>query len=280
MENNGAAAARPLVKWAGGKRQLLRELLPSMPRRFGRYFEPFVGGGAVFFALGRPGAFINDSNPELINLYRQLKERPQRLIAEAEALSGLYNQSAPAQRERLYYDLRDEFNAAISAGRRTVRSAALLLALNRAGFNGLYRVNSRGEFNTPWGHREQIRALEAGNALRASRQLEGATITCGDFADCLGAAAEGDLVFFDSPYYETFGSYRAGGFAEADHERLAALFDELTGRGVRCVLTNSNTEFIRGLYARHRIREVAVRHCINRDGTHRAATEIIVRNFR
>ena len=269
----------PIIKWIGGKRQILNELREYIPHQYGRYYEPFIGGGAVFFDQMPSKATINDFNPQLIGMYQCVKASPEEVMNYLDMLANQYN-SLPNDTEKTayYYELRDQYNAAISSNAFNSKTAALLIVLNKAGFNGLYRVNRNGLYNVPAGHREQIHPYDRENFLAISKQLKRATILCGDFEKACKRAISGDFVFFDSPYFDTFDIYQAGGFTVEDHQRLAKLFDYLTDKGVACVLTNSNTDFIKELYGDYEIKIIPVKRMVNRDASHRTGTEIIVSN--
>jgi len=234
---------RPILKWAGGKRALVGEITGLFPRDYGerRFHEPFFGGGAVFFHIEPRGGSINDINPRLMNFYRVVRDRPRELIEEARRYR--YDEDE-------YYRLRDRFNL---EGLTEVEEAALLLYLNKTAYNGLYRVNSRGEFNVPFGRYRNPTIVDEDGILRASRLLRNVELRSGDFSYVIDAAEEGDLCYLDPPYHpasETanFTDYSESGFSLADQERLRDLCVDLDGKGVLFVLSNSDTEAVRRLY--------------------------------
>ena len=271
----------PVIKWVGGKRQLLSEIKARMPKEYGTYYEPFFGGGAHFFELQPKKAVINDFNDQLVNLYCQIKNDCQSVVAIIDQYQNTYN-AFENKSEKLdyFYSLRKKFNEFLKSGSKSPESAALFIFLNKAGFNGLYRVNANGEFNVPSAHREKINAYQIENIQAASAALGKATILQGDFEAACQDAKEGDFVFFDSPYYDTFDTYQAGGFDEAAHRRLAALFKKLSDRGVKCMMTNSNTDFIKELYSEFNIEVVNVKRMVNCDATKRTGQEVIVTNYK
>lgn len=271
----------PVIKWAGGKRQLLPELNKKIPNQYNTYFEPFFGGGALFCDRQPVNAVINDFNPQLINVYKQIKTNPGKLMSLLLQYQTDYNSlpddNAKTQR---YFQRRDQFNQYITQNILTIESAALFIFLNKAGFNGLYRVNAKGAFNVPSAHRSSLNLFDADNINNLCSLLQSATILCGDFEKACSSAQSGDFVFFDSPYYDTFDCYQAGGFTEDDHIRLAELFKSLSDNGVYCMLTNSDTDFIKDLYKNFYIDIVPVKRMINSDSSKRTGTEIIVTNYK
>ncbi|UCH57782.1 MAG: DNA adenine methylase [Candidatus Bathyarchaeota archaeon] len=234
---------RPLLKWAGGKRALVKSIIDLFPQDYTerRYHEPFFGGGAVFFHTTPQMGSINDINPRLMNFYRVVRDDSEGLIEEA---------SRYRYDEKEYYMRRDLFN---SRGLSDVEYAALLLYLNKTAYNGLYRVNSKGEFNVPFGRYEDPVIVHPRSIRRASRLLRNVDIRCGGFDYILDVADEGDICYLDPPYHpasETanFTDYATKGFDMGDQERLRDVCIELDSRNVLFVLSNSDTEAVRGLY--------------------------------
>ena len=269
---------KPILKWAGGKTQLLERLSRYIPDHYGRYYEPFFGGGALYFSLQPTDAVINDFNPQLSNVYIQLKENPRALMNKLDELEKQYNDS----REKLavYYGNRDLFNQKLKADECDLDSAALLIFLNKAGFNGLYRVNASGTYNVPSAKKEWIKLYDPDNMYEVSQQLQTTEILTGDYEDAIGSPEPYSFVFLDPPYYETFENYTKGGFTEEDHKRLKEKMDELTRNKVYCILTNSNERFIRNLFRNYDIEVVDVKRNINRDGDARTGQEIIISNIK
>ena len=273
--------AAPIVKWVGGKRQLIPKITARMPETFGTYYEPFFGGGALYFNQAPKKAVINDFNGQLVNVYTQIKANPNDVISFLTQYQNEYNQQIDKDaRANCYYKNRDQFNNFIKNNIFTSKSAALFIFLNKAGFNGLYRVNLNGLFNVPPAHRKILNSFDKDNILEVSKLLSKTKITQGDFEKACKNVKKGDFVFFDSPYYDTFDTYQAGGFSKEDHERLAKLFRTLSDKGVYCILTNSETDFIKELYKDFYIDIVPVKSMINCDGNKRTGTEVIIYNFK
>ena len=265
---------QPFIKWVGGKRQLLDRIIPRMPAEYGTYHEPFLGGGAVFFAERPRRAYLNDINAQLVSCYRAVKSNPDAVIAAAGEIDASYAATPD--------DAREEFNGLVSAGSDDdIAVAALFLFLNRHCFNGLYRVNRKGLFNVPFngskGGSFSPEIIEAD-----AEALRSATVTNGDFLDALARVQSGDFCFIDSPYAPlnptSFESYAKEGFTEDQHRALAAEFRRLDEIGAKLMLTNHDTDLIRELYDGFDIIEVDVRRSINRNGDGRTGVEVIITN--
>ncbi len=239
-----ASVALPILKWAGGKRALLPELLARVPTEIGTYYEPFAGGAALFFRLADAPPFeravLADRNAELINFYAVVRDR-------LPALSKVLEQ-AP-QGEEMYYAVRDVDVSALD----DVARAARVVYLNRTCFNGLWRENRSGKFNVPYGHKVRARLCDPARMKRATEALANVQLLTGDFAQVVSKAKAGDFVYFDPPYAPVsatskFTDYSGGGFDMDAQERLCQVATQLRGRGVRVMLSNSDTRDIRVLY--------------------------------
>lgn len=269
---------KPIVKWAGGKTQLLNEIIPLIPNDIMRYYEPFVGGGAVFFALNPENGHINDFNKQLVNVYEQTKNNVDDLITHLKLMQKKHNRKNTNKKE-YYLTVRNSYNKNILKNNFDIQTASEFIYLNKAGYNGLYRVNQKGLFNVPFSKKETISIYDEHNLRECAELLRRTHITSGDFEDAVRDAFHGDFVFFDSPYYNTFDTYQKGGFSEEDHLRLHRVFEDLTNRGVRCLLTNSAENFILELYRDYNIRIVDVKRMINCDGKNRKGQEVIITNY-
>ena len=267
------SAAKPFVKWAGGKRQLLGDIVARVPKLTGRYFEPFVGGGAVFFHLRPPRAVLSDGNAELIDCFRAVREEVRAVVAAL----------------RLHRYERDHFYAVRALEPETLtlaERAARTIFLNRTCFNGLYRVNSKGRFNVPFGRYTNPTIVDPANLRACSRALRRARVECAPFQSVLGEARRGDFIYFDPPYHprsktSRFTGYAPGGFTADDQRELARLYTTLDRRGVLLMLSNSDTPLIRELYQGFRVVEVQASRSINSKGGRRGAiTELVILNYR
>jgi len=277
------STARPFLKWAGGKRQSVPFLQQHLPSRFNRYIEPMVGAGALFFSLTESERLqgemiIADINPELINVYRVIRDKLPKLIAllkkHKEKHSKRYFSLVRAvDRDPAFWTWND------------VERAARFIYLNKTCFNGLYRVNSRGEFNVPFGDYSNPAICDEANLTNCSRVLKQTKIELGSFENIAALAKPGDLVYFDPPYEpltktSNFTQYARDGFGTADQIKLAEVFAELDRRGVRVMLSNSSAQLVFDLYANYKIVEIAVGRAINSKGAQRGKVkELLVKNF-
>jgi len=271
---------KPILKWAGGKRQILPYLLQYIPKNFNNYYEPFAGGLALLIELYNQGrikkAIISDTNKDLINLYEIIKEKPYELISAIEEIRFKNNKDDYYQARKLFNSLEPHKN---------VSRAALLLYLNRHGYNGLYRVNSKGEFNVPFGRYNNPSLPDEDNIIKFHEMLKSCEILNLDFEDAVTSAQRSDFIYFDPPYMplnETsyFTDYTSGGFSEQDQKRLASVFKKLSIKEVFVMQSNSNNEFIRQLYAEYNIVEIEARRNINSNASKRGSVkELIILNY-
>lgn len=271
----------PIIKWAGGKRQLLPVIQNMLPEHYNKYFEPFLGGGAAFFALKPHLAVINDINKQLINMYLRVRNNPNAVMELLDIYQAAYNtlNGNPDKQLNYYYRCRELYNKKIALNESDIEQAALFIFLNKTCFNGLYRVNKSGYFNTSSAHKPYIKLYDSKTFLNVSNILQSAQILCGDYVDAVRSAGSGDLVFLDPPYDDTFVDYQAGGFDSMAQKRVAAVYRELTSRGVYCMLTNSDTAYIRELYAESYICSLDVKRNICRDAAKRTGREVIITNY-
>lgn len=272
-DNKNVQKYKPILKWAGGKTQLLEHLLPKIPKEYNKYIEPFFGGGALFFALKPNNSIIADSNPELINLYRVIAKDVNSLISE---LKNLKNE------KDFFYDMRKKEFSELSE----IEAAARTIFLNKTAFNGLYRVNKKGQFNVPFGYYKNPKILDEDQLLAASKLLKKTKILLGDFKDVLCEnAKKGDFIFLDPPYlpvskFSDFKRYTKEQFHEKDQISLANLVNKLSKKGCHILLTNSNHPLIHELYKDFNLDIYKTKRNINSKSTNRKGEDIIVSNFK
>ncbi len=261
--------AKPIVKWAGGKTQMLNAIIPKVPAKYGRYIEPFVGGGALFFALNPEQAVIADSNPELINMYQQVADHVEDVIA--------YLTQYKNTKEDFYEVRAVDWTLLPKAD-----AAARMIYLNKTCFNGLYRVNKKGQFNVPYGKYKNPNICDKDALYAASELLRRSEIVCGDYLSVLKEYAKpGDFVFLDPPYlpiseYADFKRYTKEQFYEEDHVELAKEVVRLQELGCHVILTNSNHPLVHELYAPFKIDVIPTKRYISCDGRKRKGEDVIV----
>lgn len=266
----------PIVKWVGGKRQLMFELLKNMPKSYNRYFEPFIGGGALFFELQPQNGYISDMNEELINLYSVVRDDVYELIDDLnkhKVSKEYFLKIRNLDRTEKYNKLSD------------IQKASRFIYLNRTCFNGLYRVNSQGQFNVPFGNYKNPKIVDAENLINCSKLLKNTEICCADFSGILNKVQKGDFVYFDPPYVplnetSSFTSYTKDGFDIDMQFKLRDVCDELDNKGVMFMLSNSDTKLVNELYSNYEIKKVFASRAINANGNGRGKiTEVLVRNY-
>jgi len=266
---------KPFVKWAGGKRQLVDILLSNVPPSFNRYFEPFVGGGALLFELQPQKAVISDINEELINAYQVIKDNVEELINSLKKHKNT---------KEYYYAIR-----AINPKTLTpIERASRFIYLNKTCFNGLYRENSKGQFNVPFGRYKNPKICDEENLRAVSEflnKIEIVILNC-DYKETCEMAKSGDFVYLDPPYHPisktaSFTKYNKNDFSEKDQIELSKVFKELDKKGCYVMLSNSNTEFIKRLYTGYRIQEISANRFINCKANKRGKSniEVIITNF-
>ncbi|MCB9597739.1 MAG: DNA adenine methylase [Sandaracinaceae bacterium] len=274
-----AARPAPFIKWVGGKGRLLPQLMPLLPSGVShmRHVEPFMGGAALFFQRYPVRALLSDVNGDLVETYKMVRDRVDEVI---DALGPLADRHDPDR----YYRVRERYNASRASSDGPER-AAMFIYLNKTCFNGLHRVNRRGEFNVPAGRYKNPRILNDAALRSASIALRSAEIVQDGFESLVARARPGDFVYMDPPYEPvsttaSFTSYAKDGFGQDDQRRLRDVFDELTRRGCKCMLSNSDVPFIRDLYREHRIDVVNAPRAVNCNGSGRGkVAEVVVRNY-
>lgn len=273
---------QPFVKWAGGKRQIMNKLLEFKPKKFKNYYEPFVGGGAFLLEIAPKHAVINDSNKELIYVYKCLRNK--RLY---DKMVEFCRQHEKNHSEDYYYQIRDLDRHPRKFAKESIAfKASRCLYLNKACFNGLYRVNGKGYFNVPSGKYEKIRCFDENNMNELYNYFHKRkpVILNKDFEKAVITARAGDFVYFDPPYdvvgEQSFTSYTKGGFGRDEQIRLRDVIKSLTEKGVLVMASNANTEFIRDIYRDFNIHVIEAKRMINSKGTGRGnVEEVIITNY-
>ena len=272
---------KPFVKWAGGKRQIIDKLKEYVPDEYDTYYEPFVGGGALLFELAPKKAVINDLNEELMNVYNCLCNEE-----KFKKMCNLLNHYEAEHSEEFYYEIRNKDKNKNAYNRLSdYTKAARTIYLNKACFNGLYRVNSKNEFNVPFGKKTKINTYEGSNLITVSNYLtmNDIKIQSVDFEESLKTAKKGDFVYIDPPYdsdTSTFNNYTDDGFGKEEQRRLAKVYKDLDKRGVYVMLSNHNTNLINELYKDYHIHIIEAKRNINANGKKRGKVEeVIITNY-
>lgn len=273
---------KPFVKWAGGKTQILDKLKDLMPKEYGTYFEPFLGGGAMLFNLTPNKAVVSDYNNELMLAYKSFQNTNTHTLVIEEILKHEKNHN-----EDYYYQVREMDRIDTYNELPDYIKVARLIYLNKACFNGLYRVNSKGQFNVPSGKKENVRAYNQDLFSDLHEYLSNPNIVLlqGDFEKAVESAKKGDFVYFDPPYdtidsKKSFTTYTKDAFGKEEQKRLATLYKKLDKKGVYVMLSNHNTEYINELYKGFNINVIDARRNINSNGTGRGKVEeVIITNY-
>jgi DNA adenine methylase len=275
---------KPLLKWAGGKRHIADELRSSFPVDWdkGTYIEPFIGGGAMFLFLAPEKAIIADLNVRLFSFYTHIKKNPDEVFNGIFEISKLFNEAELERKKDYFLDLRKTYN---ESDVHSTESAILLYALNKLCFNGLYRENSKGYFNVPFGQKKVFPALEKDEFDSASKLLQSATILNSDFEGTLSKAVAGDFVYLDPPYIPidataSFTSYHADGFGLEDQERLAQKMLELKGSGIKAMCSNSDTPLTREIYGQLNLKTIQAPRMVSAKASGRGSiSELVITNY-
>lgn len=293
---------KPILKWAGGKTQLLAEISHAYPDGFGdtirRYAEPFVGGGAVLFDIlskfELDEVYISDVNAELINMYLVVRDQAEALISLLTEYQTEYLALDDEGRKQYYYGKRDEFNSLIVTGesKSGIKSAALFIFLNRTCFNGLYRANRNGLFNVPKGDQANPLICNEENIRAVSAALAKVQIVCGDYSASKAFIDKNTLVYLDPPYRplkgrDSFISYTETEFDDSCQRALAGFIEEMDARGAYIILSNSDPknvdpedDFFEDLYADYDVQRINAKRKINRNADHRGyITELLIKNY-
>ena len=275
---------KPLLKWAGGKRHIANVLISLFPEGWEKqtYFEPFIGGAALFFEISPNQAVISDVNKRLIGFYKHVREDLDALLTEIQTISAKFDACDDDLKKDYFLNLRAEFN---SSDAETLESASKLFALNKLCFNGLYRENSKGGFNVPFGQKKKFPSFELEDFKQANFALQQAEVKVSDFEATVSSAQAGDFVYFDPPYIpidttSSFTSYHADGFTLEDQKRLASLLHDLKSRNIKAICSNSETEKTREIYKGLEIRVIQAPRMVSAKSSGRGLIdELVISNF-
>jgi DNA adenine methylase len=273
LEVSGQVHLKSTLKWVGGKRRIADEITRFFPEKYGTYFEPFVGGGSVFLAAEPTAALLSDVNLGLINYYVHLRDTPDALMDSATQLEQTFNRlNSQQSKKEHFYEQRHLFNRSERSG---VEAAAVFLYLNKTAFNGLYRENSKGEFNVPFNNKEVLTLFEVDNLMENSKRLQNAELSNVGFEQAVSTAKEGDLVYFDPPYIPisntaAFTSYSKSPFGPVAQKRLRDTALDLSSRGISVVLSNSHCVEVSDLYVGFDLHEVEINRLVAAKGASRS----------
>jgi len=272
---------KPFVKWAGGKRQIIDKLKEYAPDEFDTYYEPFVGGGALLFELSPKKAVINDYNEELMNVFRCIKEEE-----KFNKMCTELNKYEVNHSEEFYYEMRSKDKDKAKYNKiPDYKKAARTIYLNKACFNGLYRVNKNKEFNVPFGKKTKVNTYDGQNLgiIHSYLNFNEVTIQSIDFEESVKTAKSGDFIYFDPPYdseTSTFNDYTENGFGKEEQVRLARVYKELADKGCYVMLSNHNTSLVKELYKDYNIHLIEAKRNINSNGKKRGKVEeVIITNY-
>ena len=279
MRNKNIKLVTPVLKWVGGKRQLLPEIRKRIPKKYKVYYEPFLGGGAVLFDLQPKKAIVNDLNFELINVYKTIKSFPTELVEELRKFSN---------DEETFYNIRNiDRDKTKYQELSNIQKAARIIYLNKTCFNGLYRVNNAGEFNSPFGRYKNPNIVNDKTIYAVSKYFNTADITFenGDFEESIKEIQKDSFVYLDPPYdpiskTSNFTGYNQGGFSDEEQIRIKNMCDRLNENGIKFLLSNSATPFIKEIYKDYTIDIVSAKRSVNSKADKRGEIEeVLIRNY-
>jgi DNA adenine methylase len=283
---------KPILKWVGGKTQIIDDVLALFPREMVNYHEPFLGGGSVLLALldhKKRGAikvsgtiYASDLNPNLINLYKTLQTNVEELITEVGKFATAYESAKTEdEREAYYYAIRTKFNNTVGPGRKLPRAAAMLLFLNKTGFRGMYREGPHG-LNIPFGHYAKPGIADADHLRAVSALLQGVVFNRAGFRDSMAQVTRGDFMYLDPPYApedaKSFVGYTLDGFKEDDHKQLFALCHEKTTMGAKMLLSNADVALVKDAFKspQYTTKIISCRRAINSKNPGKRANEVLI----
>jgi DNA adenine methylase len=275
---------KPLLKWAGGKRHIAEELRTKFPENWdsGTYFEPFIGGAAMFLSAVPKRAVVADVNKRLVHFYQFVKNSPSEFYSELQKISKNFNDCLTEEKKDFYLKLRKNFN---ETQEDSLNSAVLLYAINKLCFNGLYRENASGGFNVPFGQKKSLPIMTLEDLQEVSKALEQTEILNSDFEVSVEKAISGDFIYFDPPYIplgpsSSFTSYHSGGFDLADQERLADLMQKLSTKGIKAMCSNSDSELTHKIFGKLNIANISAPRMVSARASGRGMiNELVITNY-
>lgn len=272
---------KPLIKWVGGKKRVINKIIDLLPKIYYNYYELFFGGGSLYCNLDLTNhtSIINDRNESLMNLYTVIKNNPQELIQQLINIETKYNSSNEIEQKNMYLEYRCQYNNYLNSNIHDIKEAVLFIFLNKIGFNGLYRINSKGLFNVAFGYSKHKNIFDENNLLEWSNKLQKTLIFSTDYHNIINSVSKNDLVFLDPPYYDKFSAYNKDAFNESDHIELFKVYEYLTKLGAHCMLTNSSDKFILNLYKKYNINYLNSTSLINSKSKNKKINEIIITNY-
>lgn len=274
--------AKPFLKWAGGKSRLAREITSFFPVEFNRYFEPFLGGGAIYFNISPREGILNDLNKYLVGTYEIIRDRPHDLIKKLRLIDKEYHALLSLEeKSEYYYSSRERYNRIEKVN---IEKAALFIFLNKTGYNGMYRENLKGSYNIPFGKHEKSLICDEENILNVSLDIQNIKFTAGDYKQAIESAKKGDLVYLDPPYIPVsktskFTQYQKEGFSDSDHLELKNLALKLHRKGCFVVISNSYCDESKALYNDEAFKINIVNTVRLIHSSKRVVREIVVTNF-
>lgn len=266
QQRSSDSGLKSTLKWVGGKKRISKEIVSFFPQKFGTYFEPFLGGGSVFLEAQPPKSNLSDLNDSLINYFKFLRDEPDALMHSAVRLQDKFNSLDTAEEKKtFYYEVRSQFNSLRRDS--SLESALRFLFLNKTAFNGLFRENSKGEFNVPFNNKDVLSLFDSSNFLENSKALQGATLQTSTFTTAVEAAQEGDLVYFDPPYVplsttSAFTGYTRAPFGPAKQAELRDIARALVSKGATVVLSNSYSSEVETLYQGFELHELRINRLV------------------
>lgn len=280
MDVNLKVKPKPIIKWVGGKTKLLSNIIKNLPEEFNNYFEPFTGGASVAIEIVKRNRLhpkkytVSDVNKSLINCYTVVCSNFEELVVELR--KDVYQNALDK-----YIQNRDRFNAIKNENTSEVERAALFIYLNKCGFNGMYRENLSGKYNIPFGKMNNPTICDIDTLTNFKNMMQNVNIVCCEYQDVFDEIQENDFVYLDPPYHDTFTDYHSSTFGEKEQTKLKVNLDNLHARGVKFMVSNSATKFIKELYSSYNVVEIETKYSVGGAGVERnkKKQEVLIKNY-